>query len=58
MWKDPVVEEVRLAGEKIAEECGYDLHAMAQLLKQKQGESSQRISRKDDLRSGKSTQLG
>jgi hypothetical protein len=28
VWKDPVVEEVRAAGAKIAKECGYDLHRM------------------------------
>ena len=26
MWKDPIVEEVRAARQKIAEQCGYDLH--------------------------------
>ena len=25
MWKDPIVEEVRAAREKIAAECGYDI---------------------------------
>ncbi|MBM4049934.1 MAG: hypothetical protein FJ279_32965 [Planctomycetes bacterium] len=25
MWKDPIVEEVRAARQKIAAECGYDL---------------------------------
>jgi hypothetical protein len=34
MWKDPIVEEVREAGAKLAEECGYNLHAFARMLKQ------------------------
>jgi len=28
VWKDPIVEEVRAAGAKIAKECGYDLRKM------------------------------
>ncbi len=30
MWKDPIVEEVRAAGAKIARECDYDVHKMAE----------------------------
>ncbi len=26
MWKDPIAEEVRKAGEKLAQEANYDLH--------------------------------
>lgn len=26
MWKDPIVEEVRQAGEKIAKKANYNLH--------------------------------
>lgn len=28
MIKDPIVEEVRAAGAKIAKECDYDIHKM------------------------------
>ena len=34
VWKDPVVEEVRAAGAKIAKECGYDLHRMIKRFRQ------------------------
>lgn len=30
MWKDPIVEEVRAARERIAAECGYDLKRILQ----------------------------
>ena len=40
MWKDPIVEEVRAAGGKIAEECDYDVHKMAERFrKARNGES-------------------
>ena len=26
MWKDPIVEEVRKAGEELARQANYDLH--------------------------------
>ena len=40
MWKDPIVKEVRDAGEKIAKLCDFDLHQMAEYLRQKQKEKS------------------
>jgi hypothetical protein len=40
MWKDPIVEEVRNAGARLAEECGYDLHAFADMLRRHQSESN------------------
>jgi len=40
MCKDPIVEEVRNAGAKLAEECGYDLHAFADMLRRHQGEAN------------------
>lgn len=39
MRKDPIVEEVREAGAKLAEESGYDLHAFAEMLRQNQKKS-------------------
>jgi len=36
MWKDPIVEEVRRTGAKIAKECDYDLHKMIVRLKQRE----------------------
>mgnify|MGYP001571237667 CR=1 FL=1 len=40
MWKDPIVEEVREAGAKLAEECEYNLHAFADMLRLHQKEST------------------
>ena len=34
MWKDPIVEEVRKAREKIARMCDYDIKKMAKMIKQ------------------------
>ena len=33
MWNDPIVEEVRTAGEKLAQEADYDLHVFFQNLR-------------------------
>ena len=38
MWEDPIVKEIRNAGEKLAEKCKYDLHKMAEYLRKKQKE--------------------
>lgn len=40
VWKDPIVEEVRNAGAKLAEECGYNLHNFADMLRRHQKESN------------------
>ncbi len=39
MWKDPIVEEIRDAGAKLAEECGYDPHVFADMLRKHQKEA-------------------
>lgn len=36
MWKDPVVEDVRKAGEKLAERAGYDVKRFAEMLRKNQ----------------------
>jgi len=54
MWKDPIVEEVRAIREKLAAECGYDLHKMLErdreVLKHWQG----KIARREELLKSKS----
>ncbi|MEK7204948.1 MAG: hypothetical protein AAB254_05505, partial [candidate division NC10 bacterium] len=35
-----IVEEVRDAGAKLAEECGYDLHVFANMLRRHQKEAN------------------
>ena len=33
MWEDPIVQEVRKAGEELAKKANYDLHTLIQNLK-------------------------
>ncbi len=33
MWKDPIVEEVRKAGEELARQANYDLHTFCENLR-------------------------
>ncbi len=36
MWKDPIVEEVRSYGNKIAKKCNNDFHKMCEYLRKKE----------------------
>ncbi|MEK6657300.1 MAG: hypothetical protein AABY58_07655 [Nitrospirota bacterium] len=38
MWKDPIVQEVRKAGEELAKEANYNLHTFFQKLRKKEKE--------------------
>ena len=38
--KDYIVEEVREAGAKLAEACGYNIHAFAEMLRKHQKETN------------------
>ncbi len=40
---DPVVQEMRRHGDKIAEECGGDLHRMAERFRREQAKHTHRI---------------
>ncbi len=46
MWKDPIVEEVRNAGAKLAEEANNDLHQLCKNLQKKQEEHPDRLIRR------------
>lgn len=48
---DPVVQEMRRHGAQIAEECGGDIHRMAERFRREQAENARRIVRRD-VRSG------
>ena len=50
MRKDPIVEEVRRAGDKIARECGYDLHRFCERLRQTEREFADRVGTPKALR--------
>ena len=43
MYVDPVVEEMRRHGAQIAEECGGDIHRMAERFRREQAENHHRI---------------
>ena len=45
MWKDPIVEEVRNAGAKVAKECDYDIHKMAERFRKTQLEFERKRSK-------------
>ena len=47
MRSDPVVEEVRQHGARIAEECGGDIHQMAERFRREQAKHSGRVRRRD-----------
>ena len=34
MWKDPIVQEARKAGEELARQAGYNLHTFFQKLRE------------------------
>ena len=38
MWEDPIVKEVRKAGEDLAKKCNYDIHEMAEYLRKRNKE--------------------
>lgn len=43
MYSDPVVNEVRKNGEKLSEECGGDVHRMAERLRIATRKSGRRV---------------
>jgi hypothetical protein len=43
MWDDPIVREVREAGDKLAREAGYDLHEFCQRIVQHQSRYADRL---------------
>lgn len=57
MWKDPIVQEVRKAGEELAKQANYDLHVFFQNLRKnekKRGyETYKRVTSKEKLKHAK-----
>jgi len=43
MWKDPIVQKVRKAGEKLAKQAKYDLHLFFQNLRNNEKKQNYRI---------------
>ncbi|MCL0047961.1 hypothetical protein M1N20_00655 [Dehalococcoidia bacterium] len=51
MWQDPIVEEVRKAGEELAKQANYDLHTFFENLRNNEKRQNQKIvSLKEDGR--------
>lgn len=50
MWKDPIVEEIRKAGAKLAEKCNYDFNKFSKMLKEHQKNSDKVIISKKTLK--------
>ena len=48
MYLDPVVQEVRQNGARIAEQCGGDVHRMAEHLRRAQAENAHRVVHRGD----------
>ncbi len=49
MYTDPVVEEVRRNGAMLAEECGGDVHRMAERLRQAAKDGGRPIVQRENL---------
>ena len=47
MEVDPVVQEIRRHGARLAEECDGDVHRMAERFRREQAEHAHRIVRRD-----------
>jgi hypothetical protein len=43
VWKDPIVEEIHAIRRKIAKECGYDIHRIAEYLRKKHADDPGRV---------------
>lgn len=43
MWQDPIVEEVRKAGEELARRANYDLHTFFENLRKNQNKRNARV---------------
>ncbi|MBI5846623.1 MAG: hypothetical protein HZB31_01475 [Nitrospirae bacterium] len=43
MWKDPIVEEVRKAGEELAKKSNYNLQSMLQSLRDSEKKSKAKV---------------
>ncbi len=46
MWKDPIVQEVRKAGEELARQADYNLHTFFQKLRKNEKEWLSEVSQK------------
>ena len=52
MWKDPIVEEARSAGRKLAEQAGNNLHKLCEALRKSAEKRKRKLLRKKPLTTG------
>lgn len=43
MWRDPIVEEVRRVRQRFAARFGYDIHKMAEFLREEERHSGRKV---------------
>jgi len=43
MWKDPIVEEVRKAGDELFKQANYDLHTLFENIRKSQNERNIKV---------------
>ncbi|MBT8420119.1 MAG: hypothetical protein KJO08_04570 [Gammaproteobacteria bacterium] len=43
MWKDPIVEEIHKYRDEYARQFNYDLHAICEDIRKKQGQDGRRV---------------
>ncbi len=55
MKHDPIVEEIHAAREKIAKRCGYDIHRIAELAREKESAGKRPRARKRKTRAKRQT---
>ena len=52
MWKDPIVQEVRKAGEELARQADYDLHTFFRNCEKMRGKDSMKSLKEQFQRKG------
>jgi hypothetical protein len=50
MWNDPIVQEVRAAGAKLARQCGYNFHRYSLMIKEHQKKNGKILVAKKDIK--------
>jgi len=51
MWRDPIVQEVRKAGEEIAKKLNYDLHTFFEVLRENERERNSKVVSREEIES-------
>lgn len=49
MWRDPIVQEVRKAGEEIAKRANYDLHTFFEVLRENERKRNSKVVSREEI---------